>query len=117
MEVDVINFLVGNPAIILQDIIVCRACSVHELLDDGQDLCELIIWNIGQLFAVKLWNHQGVALAKWLNVEESEDFVALEELERRNITFDNLAENTSSHFALFVYRAAPLKLLRRGEVR
>jgi len=94
-----IDLLMGDSSIILQDVIIDSAGGCDELLYNGQYFRKLIVGDVGELLAVMLRNHQSMATAQRLDVKEGKDLVALEELEGWDVPFDDLAEDTRSHFA------------------
>lgn len=49
-----INNLVGDAAVVLQDVIVGGAGCRGELLDHGQDLAQLVVGDVSELGAVEL---------------------------------------------------------------
>lgn len=77
MEVNMVNFLMSNAAIVLEDIVIGGTSRVDNLLDNRQNLGEVIVRNIGQLSTVVLGNDKSVALAERTNIKESESLVAL----------------------------------------
>ena len=97
VEVDVVNLLVSNGAVVLKDVVVRSACGVDELLEGRQDLTQLVIGDIGELGAVELGNDESMALAEGADVEEGQSLVALEELEARDLALDDAAED-AGHF-------------------
>jgi len=52
MEVDVIDLLMGQTAVILQHVEILRARGLRDVLCDLQDLEELVVGNVGELDAV-----------------------------------------------------------------
>lgn len=47
-----INDLMGQPAVVLQDVVVLGAAGLCDFLGHGQDLTQLIVRDVGQLGAV-----------------------------------------------------------------
>ena len=56
LTVDVVDLLVGNPAIVLQDVEVLRSNGGSNLLCDRKELCEGVVGNVCELLAVELGN-------------------------------------------------------------
>lgn len=77
MEVNMVNFLVSNAAIVLEDVVIGGTSCVDNLLDNRQNLGEVVVRNISQLSTVVLGNYKSVALAEGTNIKESESLVAL----------------------------------------
>ncbi len=53
---------------------------------------------------VILRNHKGVTFARWEDIEESYVIAILIDLLRRNLTGNNLAENTITHESMLISR-------------
>lgn len=83
---NVIDNLMRDPAIVLQDVVVLCSYGFSNPLCDGQDLGQVFVRQLVQLGGVILGDYERVAPAQRVDVEEGEDFVALEELQRRDVT-------------------------------
>lgn len=97
VKVDVVYLLVGNSAIVLKHVVVNGARGSRDLLEDGQELSQRIIGDIGQLSTVVLGDDERMALAKRTNVKEGKGLVALEKLEGWDFSLDDTAEDASGH--------------------
>jgi len=53
---NVVDLLVGNPAIVLQDVEVLRSNGGSNLLCHGKELCEGVVGDVCELLAVELGN-------------------------------------------------------------
>jgi len=95
VEVNVVDDLVCNTTVVLQDIEVRCTTGLGNLLCHGQNLQQVLVRDISQLRAVELGNHKRMATAQRLDVQEGKDLVTLKDLEGRDITLDNLAEDAS----------------------
>lgn len=82
-----VDNLVSNAAVVLQDIEIFCATCFGNLLGHGQEFLEVFVRDIGELCTVELGNHERMATAERLDIKESKNLVALEELERRDITY------------------------------
>ena len=51
---DVVDLLVGNPAVVLQDVEVLRSNGGSNLLCNGKELCEGVVGDVCELLAVVL---------------------------------------------------------------
>lgn len=58
---DVINLLVGNSAIVLQDVEVFRSNGGSNLLRNGKELGEVVVGDVCELLAVELGNDKLMA--------------------------------------------------------
>ena len=56
LTVDVVDLLVGNPAVVLQDVEVLRSNGGSNLLCNGKELCEGVVGDVCELLAVELGN-------------------------------------------------------------
>ncbi len=107
MEVDMVDFLMCQPAVVLQHIVVLGPASSCNLLDHWQDLGQGIVGNVCELRAVVFRDDElnttsqrndwidtsresedsyGMSFAQRLNVKKSKDPLGLEELEGGNVT-------------------------------
>lgn len=53
---NVINLLVGNSAIVLQDVEIFRSNGGSNLLRNGKELCEIVVGDVCELLAMELGN-------------------------------------------------------------
>lgn len=100
MEVNMIDFLVGNAAIVLEEIIVGGTSRIDNFLDNRQNLAEMVIGNIGQLGTVVLRNNKSVALTERADVKKRKGLVTFKELERGNFPLDDATKNAGCHFVM-----------------
>jgi hypothetical protein len=56
LTVDMVNLLVCNPAVVLQDVEVLYSNGGSDLLCNGKKLCEGVVGDVCELFAVELGN-------------------------------------------------------------
>ena len=54
LTVDMVDLLVGNPAVVLQDVEILCADGRGNLLGDGQQLGEAVVGDVCELLAVVL---------------------------------------------------------------
>jgi len=95
MEVYVVHYLMCQSAIVLQNVVVLRTNSRCQLLHYWEYFAQLVVRDVCELRAVMLWDDECMSLAQRLDIEESKDLVGFEQLEGRNVAFDDLAEDTS----------------------
>jgi len=86
---------VRNSPIVLQDVVVLGSGCYYELLDHGQNLHQLIVRDIREFRAVGFRDDERVARTQRAYVEEGNELGRGIERERRNVSFDNFAEDTS----------------------
>lgn len=58
VEVDMIDFLVGQTAVVLQDVVVFVALRGCNLLGYGEQFREGVVWNVGDFRAVVLGDYE-----------------------------------------------------------
>lgn len=56
LTVNMVDLLVGNPAIVLQNVEVLRSNGGSNLLCNGKELCEGVVGDVCELLAVELGN-------------------------------------------------------------
>lgn len=101
VEMDMVHNLVGNSSVVLQDIVATSLWGIvlvkfqdlSQSLHHWQNVSEILIWKIVQLGPVVLWNNKTVGLSSRLDIQEGVSELGLNELERRNLALDNLAED------------------------
>lgn len=93
LTVNVVNHLVSHTAIVLQDVVLLCASSNCDLLGNGKQLGQVLIWDIVQLGAVVLGDHKRMTLRDGTNVEESVRLVRVVQLERWDLAGDDLAKD------------------------
>lgn len=58
----VVNHLVCHAAVVLQDVVLFSAGSDSDLLGDGEQLRQMLIWDVVKLGTVVLGNDKSMAL-------------------------------------------------------
>ena len=61
LTVNMVDLLVGNPAIVLQNVEVLRSNGGSNLLCNGKELCEGVVGDVCELLAVELGNDKLMA--------------------------------------------------------
>lgn len=56
MEMDMVDFLMGQPAIVLQNVIVFCPLGDGDLLRDRENISQVFVRNIDQLLPVVFWD-------------------------------------------------------------
>lgn len=98
---DVVHHLVSDSPVVLQHIVATPFWRVvlvklqhpGQFLHNGQNVSEVLVWEIVQLGPMVLGDNETVGLCCWLNVQERVGELSLEELERRDFSFDDFAED------------------------
>lgn len=100
------TYLVSQAAIVLQDVVFRCTRSNGHLLGHRQNVLQAIVRQLMHLGSMVLGNDQAMARRAWANVYESDDtcirtnkskaLVRLEQLHRRNLSIDDLAEDAVS---------------------
>uniref|UniRef100_A0A1Y1KTD9 Uncharacterized protein n=1 Tax=Photinus pyralis TaxID=7054 RepID=A0A1Y1KTD9_PHOPY len=93
VKMDMMNLLVSYGTVVLEYVIVNGASCGNQLFQRGQNFCELVIGNVGQLCTVILRYDQSMTFAEWPDVEESQRLFALKELHARNLALDDAAKD------------------------
>lgn len=104
MEVNMINFLVGNSSVVLQHVVAFALGGVvlieiqhlGQFLHHRQQIREIVVGNVVQLCAMSLWDNKAVGISGRLDVQKREGVLCLEELERGDFTLDDFAEDARS---------------------
>lgn len=94
MEMDMVDFLVRNAAIVLKHVVAIALFAVNVEVErngnafgNGQDLAEMLVGDVVELGAMVLGNDEGVAGRCGSNVHESKGLGGLKKLEGRNIAW------------------------------
>lgn len=58
---NVVDHLMSHSTIVLQDIVLLGSSSNRDLLGDGKQFGEVLVWDVVQLSAVVLWDDESVA--------------------------------------------------------
>lgn len=109
----VVHLLVGNSAVVLQNVVALAFRGIvfiefqdfGQLLDHWQQLGKILIGDIVQLGAVVFGNNKTVSLSSGLNVQEGVSVLCLKQLERRDFTLDDFAENARCVERHGIYRS------------
>ncbi|KAH3663657.1 hypothetical protein OGAPHI_005058 [Ogataea philodendri] len=97
VEMDVVHHLVGDPTVILQNVVAdsfwrvdLQVQCLDQFLGHWQDICEVLVRNVVKLSPVVLRDHQKMSFRNWLDVQERVRIFGLHQFERRNISCGTL---------------------------